>query len=831
MIFKKTALTMTIIMISSLIFSMGGTVPAGLPGYFGFGCIDKADSYAVDGPHFFKDLTPPSACWDYSYAYLTPNWTGWISGGGWAKQELQHWESKGQIQVFTFYYTPYTLSNYTTGSWMNTYLSDFKTLMQVCAANTTKVVIVHIEPDLMGYWQQAGKSPTTTGTVNMSGSGFNETDDGVNITSLPNTIQGWSEALYRIRNQYAKGKVLLAHHFTHWATNNDVYINSSGMNQSATNTQVDAITTFISGVENGHPYDLIFSDPSDRDADWYRIQGGGSNTRWTDPGLAYTDARSWGRIAYIINRASTTLARRFMIWQVPNGNTYFKTCNNTSGHYRDYSSQSFLPSTSANGSSGTPGDAYSSSSTTTGPGFYAQNGVIGVLFGEGGYDSNYSPHDMTHLRDALPGDGVYNPGSDNNAGSFSADTWGKQSSTLSDNDGGYIRTAVGAYCTKGKYYFNGSVSTPTFTFTRTPLPSATITPSFTRTNTPVPPTSTFTSTNIPATPTFTATPSATRTITPSFTRTDTPVPPTATFTFTQVPATPTLTSTSVPATPTYTYTTVPATATLISTAVPATATFTSTAVPATKTFTITLTATKTNTQIIPTATLTFTNVIPGSTVTDTPTITLTATRTNTPVPPTQTQTNLPTATATFTNVPANTATTGATKTFTPTPAAPTLTFTPTNIPQANTATPVVTQTQAATAVISATFTATATYTPTAGITLTVVPGATLTATATIAQTLVTDPIIYPNPSTNGRVTVRFYAKNDADNFRMLVYTRAYRLVRAININGTFKQGMNEIDLAGQYLQEYSKGIYYFRIILKQTKGAAEILKPGTFILL
>jgi hypothetical protein len=96
---------------------------------------------------------------------------------------------------------------------------------------------------------------------------------------------------------------------------------------------------------------------------------------------------------------------------------------------------------------------------------------------------------------------------------------------------------------------------------------------------------------------------------------------------------------------------------------------------------------------------------------------------------------------------------------------------------------------------------------------------------------VTDPIIYPNPSTNGQITVRFYAKNDADNFRMLVYTRSFRLIRAININGNFKQGINEIDLTGQYLQEYSKGIYYFRIILKEAKGTTEMLKPGTFILL
>lgn len=93
------------------------------------------------------------------------------------------------------------------------------------------------------------------------------------------------------------------------------------------------------------------------------------------------------------------------------------------------------------------------------------------------------------------------------------------------------------------------------------------------------------------------------------------------------------------------------------------------------------------------------------------------------------------------------------------------------------------------------------------------------------------PVVYPNPSTDGRISVRFDVKYNADDFRMLVYTRAYRLIRVIDIKGDFKQGTNDVDLTGQYLQEYSKGIYYFRIILKDEKGSTETLKPGTFILL
>ncbi|MCE5301219.1 MAG: hypothetical protein LLG37_10170 [Spirochaetia bacterium] len=310
-----------LLLISAGIYGMGGSVPTGLSSYFGFGAIDKADKYAESSPHFWKD-GQGTACWDYSYQYLTPGWTGWVSGGEWAANELIYWESRGQKQVFTFYYTPYTLSNYTSNSYMNTYYNDFKILMQQIAAHSTGVVIVHIEPDLLGFWRKAGNSATSA-VVSVASSGFNETVGGVAFSSLPNTIQGWSAALYLIRNQYAPGKCLLAHHFTHWGNANgkDIFVDTS-LDQAAVNTNVDDTTTFINNVENGRKYDLIFLDPSDRDADWYRIKGGASNSRWSSPSHAmFTQGtRTWGNIAYISDRISTNLARRLMMWQMPTGN-------------------------------------------------------------------------------------------------------------------------------------------------------------------------------------------------------------------------------------------------------------------------------------------------------------------------------------------------------------------------------------------------------------------------------------------------------------------------------------------------------------------------------
>jgi len=82
---------------SACLFAAGGTIPAGLPTHFGFGAIDKADSYAASSPHFYKG-TAVQTCWDYSYAYLTSDfsasgyntWTGWVAGGQWAANELKY---------------------------------------------------------------------------------------------------------------------------------------------------------------------------------------------------------------------------------------------------------------------------------------------------------------------------------------------------------------------------------------------------------------------------------------------------------------------------------------------------------------------------------------------------------------------------------------------------------------------------------------------------------------------------------------------------------------------------------------------------------------------
>ncbi len=756
----------------------GGNVPAGLPLTFGFGAIDKADPYAAFGPHFWKD-GQGTTCWDYSYQYLTPGWVNWVSDGGWVSREIQYWESKGQIQIFTWYYYPYQTSWYQNGSNMTGYFNDFKLLMQKINQYSTKKVIVHIEPDLLGFWKQSGKTPTQNGVVAVGSSNFDEVCDGVNINSLPDSIQGWSEALYRIRNQYAPNKCLLAHHFTHWATGADIFKDSQ--DQATVNNHVDNMTTFISQIENGKSYNLFFVDPSDRDADWYYIKQGDAG-RWTSSEHTFTNYRSWGKIGYIVDRVSTNLNRRGMMWQIPVGNTYFKTCNNSNNHFRDNHAQEFLPSTSNNGSSGTPGDAYSISDTSKGPGFWANKGIIAVLFGEGGYDGYVNPNDMTHLRD-WPGDGITNP-TNNTNGAPGYNTWGQATSNHSDNDGGYIRLAVAKYCSTGKYPLPGSGGTATFTTTSTATA--------TRTNT-TQPTSTFTATRTNTySPTFTSTNTLQPTFTPTNTATNTSTN-TATVTLTR-----TQTNTSEP----------------------------------TLTRTNTNTSTQTNTH-----TITFTR---------TQTFTITQTQTKTPTStPTFTATLLNTgqATETFTNtfIITNTQTSTNTMTFTTTP---TNTNTQTNT-QIITSTNTTTSTTTATTINTMTFTATPTFTLTQQNTVILTLTATLTFTKTAVLTPTNTPIIvaddyilkfidkirvYPNPVNYGNdLNFKFKINKKAKSIYLKIFTTSLRLVYK-----TSKENINEIDdiiIRREVINKFSTGIYYYVLSVEDENGKKVNSENGQIIII
>jgi len=103
--------------------------------------------------------------------------------------------------------------------------------------------------------------------------------------------------------------------------------------------------------------------------------------------------------------------RRMVLWQVPIGNQYFDTMDNTQGHYQDNRAEYILGHVSD----------------------FAKAGVISVLFGAG--------NNGTKNIDAMQ-DGITNP---DPITSYQCDGTNDHESQYADDDGGYLRIFVGKY--------------------------------------------------------------------------------------------------------------------------------------------------------------------------------------------------------------------------------------------------------------------------------------------------------------------------------------------------------------------------------------------------
>jgi hypothetical protein len=385
----------------------------------------------ANDPGHLNWMTSSGVPWRYRYQYLaggvnTSNpWQNWNSpAGAFATNYINASKANGYVPVFTYYEllqsTPSTgsnesdrdFSNLNNASTMATYYANFKLLMQMAGA-FGQLVVVHVEPDLWGYLEQRAAGATAaTLSASVARTGFAE------AAGLPDTAQGYAYELLKLRDLYAPNAVL-AIHASAWGSGIDI--------ASDTNPAVDAIaqadktaaflnSAGISSNPFGSTWDLVFNDVDDHDAGWWEQQDADNAyfTHWWDP--TNTRFPNFSRYLGWVSELHTKTARPQIVWQVPVGNQYFLTMNNTCGHYQDNLAQYFISHAS---------DLYAS-------------GLIAVLFGAGnGCQSSYL--DAT-------GDGVTN-----NGGSATNDALGycnacnTHVSTSSDDDGGFLRIFVGDY--------------------------------------------------------------------------------------------------------------------------------------------------------------------------------------------------------------------------------------------------------------------------------------------------------------------------------------------------------------------------------------------------
>ena len=395
-------------------------------------------------------MTSSGVPWKYRYQYLSAGvntgngWETWNSPtGAFATYYMNVSEAHGYIPVFSYYEllqsNPSTgsnesdrdFSNLNNASTMNAYYANFKLLMQL-AGDYGKQVIVHVEPDLWGYLQQrAAGGAASSLTASVASSGF------ADLAGLPNTVQGFAWALLELRDTYGPNAVL-AIHASMWASGIDIATTTDATTNPV--TIADSTATFLgsAGLASnpyGTTWDAVFNDVDDHDAGWWEKQGALNRyfTHWWDP--TNMRAPNFSRYLAWVAELHTRTARPQVAWQVPAGNQYFLTMNNTCGHYQDNVAPYFLAHTD---------DLFNA-------------GLVAVLFGAGNQC-------QTTNTDGSPdgtGDGVTN-----NGGVATTDTLGgctacnTHTSTYADDDGGYLRIFVGRYYLSSSWSASYSMTPP-----------------------------------------------------------------------------------------------------------------------------------------------------------------------------------------------------------------------------------------------------------------------------------------------------------------------------------------------------------------------------------
>jgi hypothetical protein len=308
-------------------------IPAGWPHHVALGVSDPPGDAQQLARH---------APFDIRYQYLAGGvntgrgWATWDPNGTFASNYVDESIAAHVIPVLTYYQLLQSepsrgpdelardLSNLRDGATMRAYWADWSLLLRrVAAASADHLVVIHVEPDLWGYLEEA------------------------HATGL---ARSFARHLIALRDRLAP-HALLAWHLSSWGTGREFTHTKLSL------AHVDALAAesaaFYKSL-HAH-FDLVFNDVADRDAGFYRVLDNEPNLMWGPADYARENAY----IAGFTRRTQTPV----VLWQLPLGNT---ALNNTWGHYRDNRVQWWLGGRSPSHLRATR-DA----------------GVIGLLFGGG----------------------------------------------------------------------------------------------------------------------------------------------------------------------------------------------------------------------------------------------------------------------------------------------------------------------------------------------------------------------------------------------------------------------------------------------------------------
>jgi hypothetical protein len=342
----------------------------------------------------------------FRYQYLAggvntgSGWSTWNPNGTFVSLYINESAAHHIVPVFTYYMVRQSLpgknngdelkadlGNLDNASTMRSLLVDLKLFFQRAGA-TKRRAVLHLEPDLWGYAEQAAKgNDASTVPALVSAAGMPE------LAGLPDTAAGFAQAVKRLRDRYAP-KVLLAYHLSVWGTKVDIGLSDPPPAQVRALGQKAA--AFYRSLHT--KFDLSFAEFSDRDA-------GFKEKIYGDGGASWWNAGDFARNVHFLSTYSRAAHQRIAMWQIPLGNTEMRAENNTWGHYQDNRVQWLLGKHSAKHLKA-----------------YRKAGVIAFLFG-GGADGTTCACDAQH-------DGITDPPAINGNNRMSLNA---------DDDGGLFR--------------------------------------------------------------------------------------------------------------------------------------------------------------------------------------------------------------------------------------------------------------------------------------------------------------------------------------------------------------------------------------------------------
>jgi uncharacterized membrane protein YgcG len=348
-----------------------GVVPAGLPARVLVGLFEDS------GQTWMKSS---GVKWDARYRYFTKGWVNnWgysAYDGSWGLAYLRECDQQGFVPAVQYYQIngeaggseSAFLSKVQNATTMKSYFGDFKILMQR-VKDFGKPALILLEADGYGFLEQQSNGNSSTYAA-VAASGVPE------LSGLPNTVAGWGLAFLQLRKSVGASNAILGIHISAWASGKDIsYFNVT----DALSPEVDKVYAFLapfglSTNATGQTYDVLVGDPLDRDSDYYRLTQ--NQNRWWDASdSASISSASFNRYAAWLQLWNQKAAKRWILWQIPIGNSNSKNVANNGGAaegYKDNRPEYFF----ANGT------AHISK--------FADSGVIALLFGAGaGGQSSY----------------------------------------------------------------------------------------------------------------------------------------------------------------------------------------------------------------------------------------------------------------------------------------------------------------------------------------------------------------------------------------------------------------------------------------------------------